>query len=114
MKTSSGGCKVFFSWKVRNPSAALYDYTGESDETNKQGLDLFIPWNDNIINEGSRRKRSTDDATGTVYGAVVGAQQKTNNFALSYTDSATGIKAGGSFLHRLFAFTSRDAEQTVA
>lgn len=83
---------MYFSWKVRNPSAALYDYTGDVDSTQQDGLSLFVPWNDNVaVATPSRRRRDTDstDVTGTVYGAIVGTQQTRNTFKLSYTDSTT-------------------------
>ena len=99
LKAPSGGIKIYISWKVRNPSAAVFDYFGDVNERSINGIELYIPWND-ANSAGNRRKRSTEDVTGTVYGSLVGTEQKQNSFVLtqlSYKDSstATSIKAGG-------------------
>jgi hypothetical protein len=99
IKTPSGGIKIYISWKVRNPNAAVFDYLADVNEK-MNGVELFIPWND-AAGASNRRKRSTEDITGTVYGSLVGTEQKQNSFVLSYkdsadsADSAASIKAGG-------------------
>jgi hypothetical protein len=92
---------MYISWKVRNPSAAFYDYSGETDSTQQKGLVLFVSWNDDVIVANpDRREGDTElgNVTGIVYVAVVGTQQTRNIFTLSYTDSGAIVKTGSMLM----------------
>jgi Mg-chelatase subunit ChlD len=107
IKTPQGGVKTYFSWKVNNPSSALYDYTAEV--ASADGIYVHIPWDDEVSynndddqaneNDSSSDKDSASlkatavDATGTIYGAMVGSTKGDNVFTMSYTDGASLIGA---------------------
>jgi hypothetical protein len=111
IKTPNGGVKTYFSWKVYNPSAALYDYTAEVDHKSARGIDVHIPWNDEVSynndddqdnaddsskdkdNDAASLQATSEDVTGTIYGALVGSMQGDNEFQMSYTDGASLVGA---------------------
>jgi hypothetical protein len=54
---------MYFSWKVQNPSAALYDVESSVDSSMSGGVWVSIPWSDDASNTQSRRKRDIYDMT---------------------------------------------------
>jgi uncharacterized protein YegL len=65
IKTRSGGVKTYFSWKVHNPSRALYDYFDEVDSSYFYGKDISIPWDDKLSYNDNGDSDDNDDKTGT-------------------------------------------------
>lgn len=96
VKVVSGRVRAYYSWKVQNPNDALYDVMIDVDH-DAGPKDVYIGWD----SEAQKNSKDVlDPATNQtvveapLYGALVGAEDGSNEFRLSYKNSADFIHAG--------------------
>jgi len=89
MVVKSGAVKAYYSWKVQNPNSALYDVVVDVVEGSEA---VHIGWNEEAEKNADAVVVSDISNQTTMesplYGAVVGVYDGSNEFTLSYTDSA--------------------------
>jgi len=91
-EAKSGAVNAYYSWKVQNPSEAIYDAMIEVDAV-KGSASVYISWKDRTkrnadeLNDSDMSNQTTIVAR-PLYGAVVGVDDGLSDFTLSYVDSA--------------------------
>ena len=84
----AGSCKMYLSWKVRNPGPAVYDYIQEVAFNQREGGAMYIPWPDDTYYQWEEIY---------LYGAIVGGPGTigmVNRYIMEYTDGMFSDGAG--------------------
>ncbi|KAK2163018.1 hypothetical protein LSH36_87g03001 [Paralvinella palmiformis] len=88
LRMQTGSCKMYLSWKVRNPGPAVYDYIQDVTPNQREGGAMFIPWPDDLYYGWEEIY---------LYGAIVGGPGTigmTNRYIMEYTDGMFSDRAG--------------------